>query len=118
MTRDTTLQEIDENEAAEPWPRWAQRTVLPFLRDPGLRPVLLAILGHLAVVFTPVILSVVRSRNPLSGAALLVFLFGSFELIRLEKKCRGRFSLLTASVIGTWVVACILAAIGYRTNFI
>jgi len=88
------------------WPRWVRVWVLPFIRDPALRPILLVILGHVALFQALAILSVLRHEGAFRA---LVLLMGSVLLLGWEFRISGRPREVSACVVLTWVVATGLA---------
>jgi len=82
-----------------------ERSLLTFVREPMLWPVLVAIVGHAIALLVPVILLALRERR-LSSAVLLLLLIGlSISLLRREVRLRGRPSPLSGVVWATWTLS-------------
>lgn len=58
--------------------------MLPYVREPALWPVLIALLGHVVVGLSPLMLSVWRTGSVYAGLALLGLLLGSCGLVAFE----------------------------------
>jgi len=96
--------------AAPPaWPLWVEEWVLPYLREPALWPVLLALLGHVVVVIAPLCLAVARTGSGWALLGLLMLAAGSAWLCRWELSVRGRPGSVAATVGLTWLVSLVSA---------
>lgn len=78
----------DPDNALDKW-------VLPYVRQAELWPVLLALLGHVWVVFALAMLSAWRAGNPLAYFPLGVLLFFSAGSVRWEVRERGGLGAVT-----------------------
>jgi len=86
------------------WPPWVQEWVLPYLAEPALWPVLLALLGHVVVVIAPLVLAVARTGSPWAVAGLVALAAVSGWLVRWEWRVRGRPGAVSLTVAATWGV--------------
>jgi hypothetical protein len=86
------------------WPSFVRDFVFPFLHSEPLRPVLIAMLGHVALAWALVILRVADGFYPENLASLFVCVALSgapiFEELRIERRPRA----LTATVLVSWVM--------------
>lgn len=98
-------------DTAPSWPEWVEDWVLPYIAEPALLPVLLALLGHVVVVIAPLVLALVRTGSGYAAAGLLALAVGSAVAVRWELKVHRAPSGVTATVVGTWAVS-LLAAWG------
>ncbi len=86
-----------------------ERTVLVFVRDPLLRPVLFVLVAHVVAFVAPAILFAVRDRTGLGMASLFLLLLGSAAGVRHEVGERGGPGALTWLLLAVWVLAAIVA---------
>lgn len=92
------------------WPPFVSTWILPYLGEPGLWPVLVAILGHVVVLIAPMLLGIWRGAA-IMAVPLTAVLMGSFSLIRMEVRSIGRPRWFTFTVVGCWVGAVLVAYI-------
>lgn len=110
---------VDEEPAdapeTPPAPDRVERYFMPYVRDSALWPVLFAFLGIIATFLSAPMVYVVRDRNLIAAAGLLVLLMGpSAAIVRYERTRHGRAGALTRVLVGTWVAAAVLASVsGY-----
>ena len=96
-------------------PRW-MRVVRPFIDDESLRPVLFALVGHVAIIIVPIMLSVWRTQNLAAVGALILLLVGSVMLANSERQIRGRLGAFTVVTVLTWLGSVGLTWVCYVTN--
>jgi hypothetical protein len=98
------------------WPAWIEQWVLPYVREPVLRPVLIALLGHVVVVLVPVLLAVVRTRDGwamgLLGAALALTAWAVWTELRAIGRPGAVALTAAASWLGTFGFAWLADATG------
>lgn len=95
------------------WPAWLEQWILPYLREPSLWPVLIAVMGHVVVVVVALELDVWREGSIGSGitlAALIAATAGGcgFEVRRVGGPGALTYTLAltwAASVGGAWIAA-------------
>ncbi len=113
---------MDQPEAPTPlhpvepsgYPLWVEQFALPFVRDFGLFPVLVAIVGHFAVALAPLLLWVFRGHSPVGALGLLIVAIGSWEVISLDLHAVGRPGRLSAVLFSVLALAGVLAWLGDR----
>ena len=100
--------------AADPRPEWSpfvRDFVFPFLHSEPLRPVLIAMLGHVALAWALAILRVADGFFPEDIAMLFmcVAISGApiFEELRIERRPRA----ITATVAVSWVMGLVVAGV-------
>lgn len=98
------------------WPVWIENWVLPYARDSALRPVLLAILGHVVVVLAPLVLYVVRSGSGRATGILAALTLVSVGLVGFETVRFRRPGAVTVVVLCTWATSLGLAWLADRTG--
>ncbi|MEZ4237895.1 MAG: hypothetical protein R3F59_17450 [Myxococcota bacterium] len=98
------------------WPDWMERWVLPYVREPALLPVLLALLGHVVVVLVPLMLGTWRTGHGAVVALLVAAVLGSVGLVGFESVRFRRPGAVTLTVLGTWAVSVGLAWFCERTG--
>ena len=98
------------------WPDWVETWVLPYVRDEALWPVLVALLGHVVVIFAPLVLYVVRTRSPTALGALSLLVLASVGLVGFETVRFRRPGGVTLVVLATWAVSLGLAWLADRTG--
>ena len=100
----------DMNETSRPkWPDWYSQWVLPFLDEPAIWPVFIAIWGHFVVALTGFILSLYRDRSPIVMIVALWLFFACYKAMQFEKNHSGRYGKLTSSIVATWLASVALA---------
>lgn len=102
--------------AAPGWPLWIETWVLPYVREPTLWPVLVALLGHVVVGIVPLVLFVVRSGSVRGGLVLGGMVVGSLGLFGFEVFRFRRPGAVSVVVGATWVVSLGLAWLADRTG--
>jgi hypothetical protein len=98
------------------WPPFLAEWVLPYLREPALMPVLLALLGHVVVVLAPLMLAVWRVHSVEAALLLLLVAGGSVFPLRWECLDEGRPGGVSATVVLTWLASVAAAYFGDRTG--
>ena len=98
------------------WPLWIELWVLPYVREPALWPVLVALLGHVVVGIAPLVLYVVREGGLRSELFLATLVLGSLGLVGFELWRFRRPGGVTAALVGTWITSLGLAWIFDRTG--
>ncbi|MEQ1504148.1 MAG: hypothetical protein ABMB14_18035 [Myxococcota bacterium] len=98
------------------WPDWIEEWVLPYLREPTLWPVLVALLGHVVVGLVPPMLAVWRTGSAWAAVALALVAVGSLGAIGFEVGRFRRPGAVSLAVIGTWALAVGTAILAARTG--
>lgn len=98
-----------------PAPSWFEVWVLPYAREPVLWPVLLAILGHVVLLFAIGLLDLWRGEG--FGAAVLSVAL-TLALVGWEVRVARRPGALSISIALTWVAGVVLAVFSQRTGFL
>jgi len=96
------------------YPPGVERWAMPFVRDFGLLPVLIAIIGHFSIATAPLLLWAVRGRNPLGAVGVLILLMLSWEVVSLDLKAVRRPARLSLVVVSVWGLAGLMAWLGNR----
>lgn len=96
------------------WPWFVEEWVLPYLYEPALFPVLLALLGHVVVVLAPLMLIVARVHHVGAALALLLAAAASSFPLRWEWNADGRPGKVAATVLLTWAFSAGAAVVGGR----
>ncbi len=99
-------------------PEWYVTWVEPYVAEPVLWPVAVALSGHVMLLLAPVLLAVVRTRHPSAILLLLMLIAGTAGLIRFEVMHRGRPRGLSGAIVFTWMVSILVAIVAFRTDFI
>jgi hypothetical protein len=116
MSDDPVVEASGEGEeAAGGWPPWVEQWVLPFIRESGLWPVLVALLGHVLVLIAPLLLALWRG-NPGASVPLTVLILASFWLCKTEHEANGRLGAVTGVVLGSWLASAGLAWVAHTTG--
>ena len=98
------------------WPVWIETWVLPYVREPSLWPVLVALLGHVVVGIAPLVLYVVRTGSVEAGLVLVGLVLASVGLVGFEV-FRFRWpGGVTAALVATWATSLGLAWVADRTG--
>ena len=100
------------------WPAWLEHSVMPYVRDPALRPVLVAVLGHVSIALAPLLLVVWRTGSTAAGVAAVGIAIASIAAIGLELARFRRPGGVTVALVATWGAAVLIAWIAERTGFI
>lgn len=98
------------------WPAWMEDWVIPYVREPALWPVLLALLGHVVVAIAPMLLAAWRTREPWAFVGLAAMVALSAWLVGFELRRFHRPRGVTAVVVGTWLCSVGLAWLADRTG--
>ena len=100
-----------ETKAPPEWPPFVRNFVLPFLHSTALRPVLIAILGHVALVWALTLLQALDGFGLEDVASLFlcgaISAFPVIEEIRIDR----RLGAVTATVMGSWVMGIVMAGV-------
>ena len=91
------------------WPDWYERWVFPFLDEPAIWPVFLAIWGHFVVALTGLVLSLYREQSPVVLIVGLWIVFACYKAMQFEKRHAGRYGKLTGAIVATWLCSFIVA---------
>jgi hypothetical protein len=97
---------------------WVQGWVVGYSDDPALRPVLVALGGHLVVVAAPLLLVGWRTGSVLAWVSTALLLVASGWLTRVEWAHRGRPGAIGASLWASWLGAVVFAWFCERTGFL
>lgn len=97
---------------------WVEGWVLPYLGEPALWPVLIALLGHVVVVLTPLMLAVWRVQSPAAALALAGALALTFWLSRVGWRIEQYPWLLAATALATWLSSFAFAVLCERTGIL
>lgn len=98
------------------WPDWIERWVLPYLREPALAPVLVALLGHVVVVLAPLMLWSWRTGSGVAAGLLVGLGLGSLGLCAFELWRFRRPGAVTLTLLVLWAVSVGAAWFGERTG--
>lgn len=98
------------------WPGPVENWVLPFLRNGHLRPVVIAILGHVAILMALPLLATWRTGRPDEGAVLFLLVMLTGLPMWSEWRIERRAGPFTACVLSAWAGAVIIAIWGARTG--
>lgn len=100
-----------ETKAAPAWPAWVQNFVLPFLHSAPLRPVLIAMLGHVALVWALTLLQALDGFGLEDVASL--FLCGAISAFPVIEELRidRRPGAVTATVLASWGMGIVMAGV-------
>ena len=93
---------------------WAERWLLPFVRDSTLWPVLLVVIAHAAAFLAPALLLALRDRRIPAQAALLLLAAFTVDSVWRELRRRGRVGALNGVVLCTWLLSVVLAVVADR----
>lgn len=94
------------------WPDWVEEWVIPYMEEPFLWPVLVAILGHIVILLAFLLVGAWREgiSPPLAGIAALGVV--SVGLVNAEVRYRRRPGAVAITVVLTWLVSAGVAAVG------
>jgi hypothetical protein len=81
-----------------------ERAILPFLREPTLWPVLLAVLAHAIALVAPLLVASWRTRHGWSITGLVVLAVASAAAIRIELRDHGRPRAVSGLILVTWIL--------------
>jgi hypothetical protein len=93
---------------------WAERWLLPFVRDSTLWPVLLVVIAHAAAFLAPALLLALRDRRIPAQAALLLLAAFTINGVWGEIRRRGRVGALNVVVLCIWLLSAVLAVVADR----
>lgn len=106
----------------EPGAGKAERTlaaiIFEYLDNPALWPVLIAFLGHLAIVLAPLQRHAWVDHDPRAMVTLAIALAGTTAAAAFERRMRGRLGWLTVSLAMTWAVGAAVAYFALEMPFI
>ena len=91
-----------------------ERHLLPFVREPGLRIVLIAALGIFVTFGAWMLAGVLRSRSVPAIAATLLLGLASVEAVRGDLRRRGRPGVASVLVLVLWLLSGLSAVVGVR----
>jgi hypothetical protein len=90
--------------------------VLPYVDEPLLRPVLVAVAGHAVLAVAGLALGTVRTRDPVLFALDAAVLLASGLAVRMELRARHRAGSLTAAIVVCLVLGLVSAWVGDRSG--
>jgi hypothetical protein len=93
-----------------------ERWVLPFLHNGHLRPVVIAILGHVGLAIALPLLAFARSGRSDDGAVLLGVAALTWLPAFAEWRIERRAGAMTVVVLGAWFFGLIIAAWGWSSG--
>ena len=93
---------------------WAERWLLPFVRDSTLWPVLLVAIGHAAAFLAPALLLAVRERRLAAQAAVLLLAALTVTSVGKEVRRHRRLGALNAVILCAWLLGVVLAVLADR----
>jgi len=96
------------------WPPFLAQWVVPYLKEPSLWPVAMALLGHVVVVLAPLMLMVKRSGSWWAGAGLCVAAAVSAWAVRCEWLDDGGPRSVAVATACVWLLS--VAAAWYGGN--
>lgn len=99
----------DPGREREEDPEGVDLWVMPYLLDPGLRPILIVVMAHVVAFTAPVLLLATRDRSPGPIIATLVLMILSYRGLRFEKRARGAYGAISIALGITWIFAGIAA---------
>lgn len=91
-----------EPRAAEGWPPWVEKYLLPYLREPAGWPITFAVMGHLAVLQAVVVLTAWRSQAPAFLFLLAAYAGLTLAPVRTEFRCAGGPGVISGLWTITW----------------
>lgn len=98
------------------WPDWVERWVLPYLSEPALAPVLIAVLGHVVVALAPLMLWAWRTGSGVAVALLVIAAAASLALCTFELWRFRRPRAVTLVLLGLWAASVAAAWFGERSG--
>jgi len=101
---------------AEPKLPFADRWLMPFVREPLLWPVGIVIIAHAVAFLAPVLLLALRDRRYSAIAALSLVLVLSGDAVRRELALRGRPGIVCGLLAATWGGAAAAAVAAHRAG--
>lgn len=107
---------MNKSEQPDDYSEWVETWVLPYIDDWSLWPVLVALLGHVAVMISPLVLMAWRTMHPAVFMVVFVLLSISGHIIITERRIRGHLGGITAAVVLLWTMACTLAGVAEWTG--
>ncbi len=105
---DTTKPDTTEPSA---WPEFVRTWVLPYIKEPTLWPVLIAVLGHVVLLIALDLLAVYRSGDAGAVIMLALMLAGTVYLVQRELRIVGGIAGVSITLVGSWL-ASVAAAVG------
>lgn len=93
------------------WPMFVQNFVFPFLHSAPLRPVLIAMLGHVALLLALAILRVFDGFGLEDVSILFLCVAGSAFPIIEEVRIDRRLGAVTATVLVSWLMGFVIAGV-------
>ena len=93
---------------------WAERWLLPFVRDSTLWPVLLVAIAHAAAFLAPVLLLALRDQRIPAQAVLLLLAAFTINGVWGEIRRRDRVGALNVVVLCIWLLSVVLAVVADR----
>ena len=84
---------------------WLDVWVLPYIYEPTLWPVFVALAGHVVVLIVPVTLALIRTGDTTAGIALLIVIGLSGLAVRREWVRRKRLGALTVGTVLIWLAS-------------
>jgi hypothetical protein len=93
---------------------WADRWLLPFVRDSTLWPVLLVVVAHAAAFLAPALVFALRDRRLPAQAAVLLLAALTVRVVGGELRRRRRVGALNAVLLSVWLLGGTLAVVSDR----
>lgn len=93
------------------WPQFVQTWVLPYIREPMLWPVLIAVLGHVVLLVALDMLAVYRSGDAGAVVMLVLMMAATIYLVVREVRIVGRPAGVSATLVLSWL-ASVASAVG------
>lgn len=87
------------------WPAWIEQWVIPYVREPALRPVLIALLGHVVVVLVPLLLAVARTGDGWAVALLVASAALTLAALVVELRALRRPGAVALAALACWAAA-------------
>jgi len=99
-----------------PEPGGLERWLAPYFRDSTLWPVLAVAAATAVTVVASVLLLAVVDRNLTAGAAVLVLGWISVDVLRRERRARGRTGLAGRAILSLWALGSAAALAAWRAG--
>ena len=104
--------------AGPAWPDWLEQWVIPYVRDPVLWPVVIAVMGHVVVAVTALELAVWRVGSVGSGLIVLALAVGSIAATGFETRRFGRPGPVSLTLALSWAASIGFAWLAERTGIL
>ena len=90
----------------------------PTLAEPGSWPIVFAMMGHAAMMLSPLLVMTWRTRHPVTFVLMLGVILISGEVVRFESRIRGGPRGLSIALGLTWLAAIGVAWVAEQTGFL